>query len=302
MGKIVVIGSLNMDLVVNSPRMPKLGETLTGWGFLTCPGGKGSNQAVAAARLGGEVAMVGHVGADIFGDFLLKGLAADGVDHRAVERLPDAPTGTATIVVVGGDNLIILDPGANGRLTPERIEASEPLIREADLLMLQLEIPLETVRRAIGIARRHGVKVMLDPAPAVPLDQDLLRQVDIFKPNEHECQIATGLKADTLPDALQAVTRLHQTGIALPIVTLGPQGVVYYSGEDQKAVHVPACPARAVDTTAAGDSFSGALAVGLTSGMAVRQAIEFASRAAAVTISRPGAQPSLPRLSELDPA
>lgn len=300
MQRIIVIGSLNMDLVVNSPRMPVLGETLTGGGFMTCPGGKGSNQAVAAARLGGRVAMIGNVGQDLFGQSLIQGLAEDQVDHRAVTALPDASTGTATIVVVGGDNFIILDPGANGKLTPSMLDAHEDLIKEADLVMLQLEVPLETVQRAIQLAKKHQVKVMLDPAPAVPLDMALISQVDIFKPNEHECQIVTGLQADTIEHALAAVTELYQRGVQLPIVTLGKQGIVYYLADQQRAFHVPAHPATVVDTTAAGDCFSGALAVGLTSGKSIPEAIAFAARAASIAIGRPGAQPSLPYLRDLD--
>jgi len=299
MGNIVVIGSLHMDLVINSPRMPRLGETLTGWGFMTCPGGKGSNQAVAAARLGGRVTMIGNVGSDLFGQSLIAGLDADQVDHQAVSMLPDAATGTATIMVVGGDNLIIVDPGANSRLTPDQLDGWEDLIKSASLLLLQLEIPIETVKHAISIARKHQVKIMLDPAPAVPLEIDLIKQVDIFKPNEHECQIATGLKADTVQDAIMAVRELYQLGVQLPIVTLGSQGVVYYSAEEQTAYHVPAYPATVVDTTAAGDSFSGALAVGITSGKTISEAILFANQASSITISRPGAQPSLPNLADI---
>ena len=184
-------------------------------------------------------------------------------------------------------------------MTPSDIEAHEHLIKKADLVMLQLEIPLETVAYAIELAHRHSVPVMLDPAPAVPLKEDLLSKLDIFKPNEHEFMIATGIPVEDPVSAMKAVVRLHEIGIRLPIVTMGKLGAVYYDEQVKAAVHQPAIPIDVVDTTAAGDSFSGALAVALTEGMAVDQAVDFASRAAALTTGRKGAQPSLPHRHEL---
>jgi len=302
MGRILVVGSLNMDLVVHSPKVPAIGETLTGFGFMTCPGGKGGNQAVAAARLGAEVRMLGCVGEDDFGETLLRGLEENGVDTRWVRRVPGVPTGTATIVVVEGDNCIVVDRGANDHVTPELVEAAAESFRWAERLLVQLEIPMETVEAALKMALRHGLPVVLDPAPATPLPEWMLSMVEVFKPNEHECLVTTGLPADSPADAAETVRALRQRGVHRPMVTLGKEGVVYWSEEQGTAVHVPAYPAASVvDTTAAGDSFSGALSVALTDGCPLDAAIRFASRVAAIVVSRPGAQPSLPWRRELEP-
>lgn len=297
MGKVCVIGSLNMDLVINTPRIPLMGETLHGKGFITAPGGKGANQAVAASRLGADVTMMGCVGDDIFGNSLLKNLTENGVNTSNIKKVKDVPTGIAVIVVKDGDNFIILDSGANYSITPQWIDSVEAVIRESDILLVQLEIPMESVREAIKIARRNGVKVLLNPAPAYSLDDDLLSMVDIITPNESECAIIAGFDVNSIEDAKKGIAYFMQKGISQAVVTLGSRGVVYNSGD--KIVHKAVPDVKVVDTTAAGDSFSGALAVALTNGMPIDETIDFANTVGTLTVTKRGAQTSLPTLSEV---
>ncbi|MCL2352439.1 MAG: ribokinase [Firmicutes bacterium] len=295
MGKIAVIGSLNMDMVITSPKMPLMGETVMGGGFITSPGGKGANQAVAASRLGGDVAMAGCVGDDAFGDRLLENLRQSGVDVGRVRRLPGVSTGVAMIIVVGGDNTILVDPGANALLTPDMLD--EDFIAACDTVMLQLEIPPETVSRAADIARRHGVRVLLNPAPARPLPAGLLAKADVLTPNETECGLMTGAEIASVGDAGRAIPDLLARGARNVIVTMGKNGAVYNDGD--KIVHCPAPPVKAVDTTAAGDCFSAAVAVALGEGKSIAEAVGFACRAGALTVQKMGAQASLPWRDDL---
>jgi ribokinase len=291
--KIVVVGSLNMDLVVHAPRHPQPGETILGSEFHTFPGGKGANQAVAAARLGGQVRMIGLVGQDDFGDALLQTLASDGVDAEHVLRHASAATGVALITVdAAGQNTIVVASGANGRLTPGDVSAAEDAFRGASLLLVQLESPLPAVGRALELARRHGLRTVLNPAPAQPLELALLARVDYLVPNETELALLTGIDARR-----EALRELHRWGVGRVIVTLGECGVLI--AEDGGELHLPAYHVVPVDTTAAGDAFVGAFAVALTEGRSVDKAAVWANAAGALAVTRLGAQPSLPTRAEL---
>lgn len=283
-----------MDLVVRSPHLPRPGETILGSGFGTFPGGKGANQAVSAARLGARVAMIGRVGSDAFGSAMQATLSADGIDIAGVACDPEAPTGVALITVDDhAENTIVVASGANMRLTPEDVEASEDLFVDAALLVVQMEISLATIQRAIQMAHRHGLRVILNPAPAKPLDPGFLAGVDYLIPNEGELLYLTG--SENLNTAIQGA---RQSGVRALVVTLGEQGalLVDESGEWQ----IPAYPVTAVDTTAAGDSFVGALAVALAEGKSNQESARWACRAAAISVTRIGAQPSLPTRAEVD--
>jgi ribokinase len=296
---IVVVGSLNMDLVVRSPRLPRPGETLSGGPFATYPGGKGANQAVAAARLGAPTAMVGRVGDDSFGQ-MLRSFAE--VDHVNVERVlptPDMSTGVALITVEeGGQNTIMIAPGANAALTIEDVEAAAALIASASVLLLQLEVPLVAVARAAEIAHAAGATVILNPAPAhagrLPLE--LLANVDYLVPNEGEVAAFLDEPSDVPPEALaRAVSAV--SGVPNVIITLGSAGVVMYSSAG--ALLLPAFRVRAVDATAAGDAFVGGFAVALSEGLSPAAALRWGSAAGALAATRPGAQSSLPRRHEV---
>jgi ribokinase len=293
-GHIAVVGSLNMDLVVRAARHPLPGETILGGDFFTFPGGKGANQAVAAARLGGHVKMIGRVGTDTFGHALLQALAQDGVDTSYVERDQQAPSGVALITVdAAGQNTIVVASGANARVTPEDVAAAEPAFVGASVLVLQLECPLVAVAYAIELAQQHGLQVILNPAPAQPLDSDLLAHVDYLIPNQTELALLTGLGST---DA--AVCRLQGLGVRCIILTLGKDGALAIEG--QSRVHLPAYPVTVVDTTAAGDAFIGAFAVALAEGRSTREAAEWGNAAGALAVTRAGAQPSLPTRVELE--
>ncbi len=290
-GPIVVVGSLNIDLVVRTPRHPRPGETIIGGKFQTFPGGKGANQAVAAARAGAQVIMIGRVGADAFGIDLLEALVRDGVDTTHVLRDDQAPSGVALITVdTAGQNAIVVVPGANARLSPGDVERAQDAFAGAGALLLQLESPPEVVQRAIELANAHGVLVILNPAPARPLDAALLAGVDYLIPNEHELFLLAELDAAEEIDA--AVARLRARGARHVIVTLGGNGAVAFCGE-QKII-VPAHRVSVVDTTAAGDAFVGAFAVALCEGKKVEDAVRWANAAGALAVTRAGAQPSLP--------
>jgi ribokinase len=293
-GHLVVVGSLNMDLVVRSPRHPLPGETLLGGDFRTFPGGKGANQAVAAARVGGIVNMVGRVGQDEFGGVLLQNLAAAGVNAAHVLRDTQAATGVALITVSDdGQNTIVVAPGANSNVTPADIQAAYPAFEEASACMLQLEIPLPAVQRAIEEAQRRRVLVILNPAPAQPLEPALLRKVDYLVPNRSELTLLTG-EAEVEAGA----RALLASGVRCVIVTLGGEGVQVW--EESGSTHIAAHPVKAVDTTAAGDAFVGAFAVALSHGRSPVEAARWGNAAGAVAVTRAGAQPSLPSRAEVE--
>lgn len=293
-GHIVVVGSINMDLVVRAPRHPAPGETILGTDFQTFPGGKGANQAVAAARLGGKVKMVGRVGTDPFGDVLLANLKKDSIDTRYVFRTEDTASGVALITVSEtGQNNIVVVPGSNWKLSPADIQTAEPAFQGAEVVLLQLEIPVETVAAAVHMGRKHGARVILNPAPARSLDAAILTGVDYLIPNEHELTLLTGMQTIEV-----AASSLRSIGINCLIVTLGSEGVLLLDGE--MSVHLLPHSVTVVDTTAAGDAFVGAFAVGLTEGRSNQEAVILGNAAGALAVTVAGAQPSLPARSSLD--
>jgi ribokinase len=294
---IVVVGSLNMDLVVRAPRHPQLGETVLGGEFRTFPGGKGANQAVAAARLGATVKMIGRVGPGGFGDSLLNTLMRDNVDTTRVRRDGKLRSGVALITVdANGQNTIVVASGANGELTPEDVTAGEAAFAGAAVLLLQLECPLAAVERAIELAKKHGAQVVLNPAPAQMLNATLLESVDYLVPNQTELALLTGV--DDLAATRNAASHLRAHGVKRVIVTLGEEGVL--AVDDEGEFYLPAHRVTAVDTTAAGDAFVGALAVALMEGRSMREAVAWGNAAGGLTVTRPGAQPSLPTRAELE--
>ena len=292
--QIIVVGSINMDLVVRAPRHPKPGETILGTNFQTFPGGKGSNQAVAASRLGGHVHMVGCVGDDAFGDRLLATLQNDSVDTRFVRRSVDTASGVALITVSDeGQNNIVVVPGANGQLSAADIQAAEAVFEDAAIVVCQLEIPLPAVIEASRLAHRHGAKFLLNPAPAQSLDRSFLDQIDYLIPNEQELALLTGMDLPTL-----AAGALHNLGIKCLIVTLGSEGVLVM--DQDQVYHIQANSVEVVDTTAAGDAFVGAFALALTEGKTVEDAAIWGNAAGALAVTLSGAQPSLPSRSDLE--
>lgn len=297
--QITVVGSLNMDLVARTHHIPQPGETILGGELHTLPGGKGANQAVAAARLGASVAMVGRVGQDAFAGPLLDNLAAVGVDHTFVSRDPAAATGVALIVVDdAGQNSIVVTSGANMRLQPADIDAAETAVAAARVLLLQLESPLEAVTRAAEVAHTHGVKVILNPAPAQPLPVSLLALVDFLIPNETETALLTGKSIDSQAQAKAAAAELRQSGVGTVILTLGERGALLAGPTETKLF--PAFKVTPVDTTAAGDAFVGGLAVALAEGKSLAEAVRWGNAAGALAATHLGAQPSLPTRQALE--
>ena len=288
MAKVLVVGSINMDLVVRVPRSPLPGETVLGGDFETFPGGKGANQAVAAARMGGEVTMVGRVGSDNFGDTLIQGLIEDNIKTTYVIKDSETPTGIAMIAVAAnGENMIVVAPGANYKVSEVDVTNAREIMRDTDLLLLQLECPMEAVTAAIDLAKAYDIPVVLNPAPAQPLSQALLANVDILTPNETELMMLAG--EDTVDKAIEKVLSWGTKNL---VVTLGANGArVVTEGVDR---HIPAHEITAVDTTAAGDAFNGALAVAFAEGKPLMEAVDYGMAAGALAATRRGAQPSLP--------
>lgn len=296
--KIVVVGSANTDFVLSMTELPSRGETVLGDQFRVVRGGKGANQAVAAARLGADVTFVARLGTDSFGDEALAAYRAEGIHTDFIVQDPDIHSGIALIMVNrNGENMIAVGPGANSHLTAQDVAAASAAIREADCLLLQLEIPLEAVQAAIEIAQRHDVKMILNPAPAQKLPREILKFVDYLTPNETEAAILAGED----PTAIQQKS-LSQLASILDIrhliVTLGARGACVVQGGQLE--YVPTFSITPVDTTASGDAFNGALAVGLAGGENVLQAVRYANAAGAITATRPGAQPSLPTKHEVE--
>lgn len=290
----MVVGSLNADLVVRTERLPRRGETVRGSPLVVAPGGKGANQAAAAARLGARVAMVGAVGEDAHGDLLLRELRAAGVDVAPVQRLPGLATGTALITVDrGGENTIVVSAGANGALTPERLSGLVPLLSGAGALCLSFEVPMKTVTAAARLARGASVPVLLNPSPAAPIPGPLLEAVGLLVLNRTEAADLLGAEGDW------AATAAALSGkVPAALVTLGAEGAVVL--EDGRVTPIPPTPVDVVDSTGAGDAFTGALAARLASGDGLVAAAHVAARAAAWSVMRPGAQPSYATRSELE--
>lgn len=292
---VVVVGSANMDLVARVARFPEPGETILGKGFATYPGGKGANQAVAVGKLGGRVAFVGKVGADGFGDQLEASLRAAGVSTADLARTDGDPTGTAIILVDdAAENQIVVIPGANARLSADDVTAAIGRC-QATVALFQLESPLETVAAGLAEAKRRGMTTILNPAPAALLPVEMLRDVDILTPNRTEAATLTGL-ASGEPEAL--IAALLDLGVGAVAMTRGKEGCVY--GAPGSTIAVPSVPVEAVDTTAAGDAFNGALALFLAEGMDVERAIANANRVGALAATKAGAQASMPSRDELD--
>lgn len=297
---LVVVGSSNTDMVVKSDRLPAPGETVTGGQFVMAPGGKGANQAVAAARLGAHVSFVARVGTDLFGDQAIQGYDEEGIDTEFIVRDTDHHTGVALILVDRqGENLISVASGANHAMTPADVDRADQRIREADALMLQLECPIEAVRHAARLAAEAGVAVVLDPAPAPDglLDAQLLNDVTYLTPNETEAQRLTGIPVADEASARAAAEKLLAAGARNVIVTLGAKGSLVATAEGSDLV--PSFCVEARDCTAAGDAFNGGLAVALAQGKPLSQAVRYASMVGALSVTRMGAQPSLPTADEV---
>ncbi len=296
---IVVLGSSNTDMIIKVPRIPRPGETITGGSFSMAAGGKGANQAVAAARAGGRVTLIARVGNDLFGKQAIGNFAADGIDVSCVRKDPEAPSGTALIFVAeDGENSIGVAPGSNARLTSGDVEGFRDRIESAGMLVMQLETPMESVQAAAAIASAKGVPIVLNPAPAAAVPGELLARVDILTPNEHEAKVLTGVEVRDEISAGKAAEDLLRRGVGAAMITLGPRGVFVESKTFRGLVKGYAV--EAVDSTAAGDVFNGALAVALCEGRPVREAAAFANAAAAISVTRLGAQPSIPRRPEID--
>ncbi len=294
--KLLVVGSINIDLVACARHLPAPGETILGSTFEAFNGGKGANQAVAVAKLGAPIAMIGLLGTDLFTERLLSGLRDAGVDTVAVQKVP-GPCGVAQISTAdNGENCIIVISGANHELSPSYLDAHQAAIAQASMILVQLETPMESVLRLAEQAGRAGVPLMLDPAPAVPLPEALLERTTWLTPNETEARILLG---GLQLEPAAAAEKLLATGVRNVALKLGAQGV-FLAGRDCPAQQVPAFPVKVVDTTAAGDCFNAAFAVALTRGQAPASAARYAAAAAAISVTRAGAQPSLPSAAEVN--
>ncbi|MES2462439.1 MAG: ribokinase [Armatimonadota bacterium] len=297
---IVVVGSTNTDLVAITPHIPAAGETVLGGAFSIVAGGKGANQAVAAARLGGSVTFIARVGDDAFGSQSVAGFQADGIDTTYVSVTPGVPSGVALIAVseTSGENSIVVAPGANALLSPEDIDAAEAAFDTAHAVVLSLEVPLETIQRAVEMGAERQIPVILNPAPARALPARLLASISVLTPNETEARQIAGMgSANDDADLETVAAELLGSGIDAAVITLGSAGalIVTPDGIEQAM----AFPVKAVDTVGAGDCFTGALAVELASGKSLREAVRFASAAAALKVTRSGAQPGIPTRGEV---
>lgn len=297
--KIVVIGSSNTDMIIKVPSLPGPGETVLGGEFSTAAGGKGANQAVSAARAGGNVVFIARVGEDTFGEKAVEGFVGDGIDTCHIIRDPSAPSGTALIFVdEKGENSIAVAPGANANLSRTDVEAARDIIAGAAVVLVQLEIPQGTVAAAVETAARSGVRVILNPAPAQSLDDEILKNISIITPNESEAKLLTGVEVEDEKGLGKAAGILMSKGVDTVLVTLGPRGVYVADAEFQGIIS--GFEVNAVDTTAAGDVFNGALAAALVERKPVNDAVRFANAAAALSVGVPGAQPSVPCRREID--
>lgn len=295
---IVVVGSSNTDMIIKLDRIPRPGETILGGEFITAPGGKGANQAVGVARAGGDVTFIARVGRDMFGEQAVAGFIKDGIHVEHIFRDKASPSGVALIFVAkDGENSIAVASGANGKLSPADIRKAKSAFAGAGVLVMQLETPLETVQAAAELAARAGLRVILNPAPARPLPDKLLRRVSILTPNETEAELLTGIKVNSPAAAAQAAAQLRARGVRTVIITLGARGAFLAGADEQRLI--PGFKVKPMDTTAAGDIFNGALAVALAEGQPLPAAIRFAHAAAAISVTRMGAQPSVPTRPEI---
>jgi len=298
---ILVVGSINMDLVVRATRMPAPGETVLGQGFATAPGGKGANQAVAAARQGVRCVFLGRVGEDAFGEKLVSGMKAEGIDCENLLPTPDAPTGVAMIIVdAKGENSIVVASGANHRVTPDDVYHRAGLFEQADVVLLQLELPLPTVRAAEKLAAKHDCKVVLDPAPAPKCLPAEMCEVDVISPNVSEAEIITGKHVDDADERVDKLVAsdLIARGARAAVLKRGARGSLVLTADGQIASIKP-YKVDIVDTTAAGDAFTASLAVGIARGLSLPQAAKIANAAGALACTKFGAQPSMPTADEI---
>ena len=296
--KVVVVGSLNMDLVTRASRLPRAGETLIGQSFSTVPGGKGANQAVASARLGADVSMIGSVGTDAYGAQLRDALLVEGIDCQAVSTV-EGSSGVALIVVDdSSQNAIVIVAGSNAELTPASLLEFDAVLQAADVIVCQLEVPMDTVAYALKRGRQLGKIVILNPAPASgPLPAEWYASIDYLIPNESEATALSGVTVDSIDSAKVAATHLIKAGAAKVIITLGSQGALFADGQGFEQLLAP--KVKAVDTTAAGDTFVGGFAAALANGKSEAEAIRFGQVAAALSVTRAGAQPSIPTLQDV---
>jgi len=291
--RILVLGSSNTDMIIKLDRIPRPGETILGGAFVTAAGGKGANQAVGAARAGGQVTFIARVGQDMFGKQAIAGFVRDGINVKYVFRDKTNPSGVALIFVAkDGENSIAVAGGANAKLSPADVRKAKAAFAGASVLVMQLETSLETVQVAADLATKAGVRVILNPAPAQPLPDSLLKRVSILTPNETEAELLTGSTGE------DAATKLRARGVATVILTLGARGALIADASGTRLV--PGFKVKAVDTTAAGDIFNGSLAVALAEGKSLEEAVRFANAAAAISVTRLGAQPSAPTRREIE--
>lgn len=297
--KIVVIGCLHTDFTVKVKTIPRIGESVLGKSFKRSPGGKGANQAVAAARLGADVVLIGRVGADVFGKELIKNLRENGIDTKYIIEDSETYTGLALIMVdEDGDNILAVASGADMRIRKEDIDRAEEIIKLSDILLIQLETPLQIVEYAINIAFNEGVKVLLNPAPAQKLSKDLLKKVYVLIPNEKEAELLSNVKIKDLNSSKISAKKLLENGTENIVITLGKNGSIIATKEE--TVHINGLNVNAIDTTGAGDAFCGALAVALSSGKELKEAVIYANYAGALATTKIGAQEALPTQEELE--
>ncbi|TVO35112.1 ribokinase [Vibrio algivorus] len=302
MNKLIVLGSINADHVLQVPSFPRPGETLMGRNYQVIPGGKGANQAVAAARLGADIGFIACVGSDSFGQNIIQSFAQDSINTDYISIIPSTPTGVALIQVSDeGENSICLSPEANNALNQELVSSFKAPIQQCNYLLLQLETPLDGIETAIKLAKydsNSDIKVVLNPAPAKALPDSILKEIDIITPNETEAEVLTGISVTDDISAQKAANNLHEKGISTVIITLGAKGV--WLSENGKGKIIQGFKVKAIDTTAAGDTFNGAFVTALLEGMTTTQAIQFAHAAAALSVTRFGAQTSIPTRQETD--
>lgn len=295
---ILVVGSSNTDMVIKADHFPSPGETILGGNFFMFPGGKGANQAVAAARLGGKVTLVAKTGNDIFGKQAVQQFRKEGINTEFIVSDQNYPSGVALITIdQKGENTIVVAQGANGALSSKDVQQAEKEIEDTELVLIQLEIPMEAVEHAVALASTHKKKVILNPAPAQKLSDDLLKQLFIITPNESESEILLGMKIDSIESIELAAKKLFEKGVANVVITLGADGAYLYNKDGGK--HIPTTKVTPIDTTAAGDVFNGALAVAIAENKSLTGAIAFANTAAAISVTRMGAQASAPYRNEL---
>ncbi len=298
-GKIVIVGSSNTDMVIKSERIPEPGETILGGTFLMNPGGKGANQAVAVSRLGGDVVFVAKTGNDLFGRQSVELYANEGINTDYIISDAKNPSGVAIIMVdAKGENCIAVASGANGTLSPKDVNGAKKEIENAEIVLMQLETPMDTVQHVAAMASKKGVKVILNPAPAAPLSDELLKCLYIITPNKSEAEMISGIKVTGWESARVAADAISAKGVGIVVITLGSLGALIKDGSTY--YNVPAEKVTAVDTTAAGDVFNGALCVALAEGKEIHEAVKFASKASSIAVTRMGAQSSIPSRRELD--